>query len=90
MRLTIGMMSLDPTLHEVGARAASPTFGCLRDGLPERAPRGAGVCAMALAGRSPVMLHCPPEHQPGPNPSPPPPELADLSAPRTPPERRTR
>ncbi|XP_032695751.1 transcription initiation factor TFIID subunit 4-like [Lontra canadensis] len=53
-------MSLDPTLPEVRAGAASPTFGSLRDELRERAPRGGRVAPWPGPGQSPVMLHRPP------------------------------
>ncbi|XP_059004987.1 uncharacterized protein LOC131816338 isoform X1 [Mustela lutreola] len=81
-------MSLDPTLPEVRAGAASPTFGSLRDELRERAPRGGRVAPWRGLGGSPVMLHRPPPLPPGAQPGAP--ELEDLSAPRTPRERRTR
>lgn len=83
MRLTVRIMSLDPTLPEVQAGAASPTFGSLRDELREKAPRGGRVAPWRGLG-----LHRPPPPPPGAQPGAP--ELEDLSAPRTPRERRTR
>ncbi|XP_045841389.1 uncharacterized protein LOC123929585 isoform X1 [Meles meles] len=80
MRLTVRILSLDPTLPEVRAGAASPTFGSLRDELRERAPRGGRVAPWSGPGRSLVMLHRPP---PRPGEQPGAPELEDLSAPRT-------